>query len=189
MSRVAWGSVAALVVSLVLVGGIRSAIPELLPTEYPVRADSSGVVRSDAATVELTELSSATTVLSANEYQEDKFTAAPGAILVLARCTLIAHGDTFTTRTQIRTADGFTYDALMIPGFPQPGPVYVGQSLTTTFVYEVPVDKLAGVIGIHGFRGDGLQPVSSLIVFDLPADLGSPAAEAVVPVNVLELVQ
>ena len=189
MSRGAWGGVAALVVSLVLVGGIRSAIPDLLPTEYLVRADSGGVVKSDAATVELSELSSATTVLSANEYEEDKFTAAPDAVLVLARCTLVAHGDTFTTRTQIRTSDGFTYEALMIPGFPQPGPVYVGQSLTTTFVYEIPLDKLSGVIGIHGFRGDGLQPVSPLMVFDLPSDLVNPAVEAVVPVNVLEPVR
>lgn len=189
MSRVAWRGVAALVVSLVLVGGIRSAIPEFLPTEYQVRANSDGVVQTDAATVELKDLSSALGVVSSNEFAEDDFTAAPGTVLVLARFTLVAHRETFSTQTQIRTADGFTYEALPILGFPQPGSVYVGQSLTTTFVYEVPVDKVSGVIGIHGARGDGLQPVSPLMVFDLPAQLDTPSPEAVVPANLVEPVR
>lgn len=186
MNRSSWLGVAALIVCLVLVGWIRSATPENLPSEFQIRPDRDGVIRADEATVELLELQTASVIRSANEYVEDEFTASPGSVVVLVRVKLVAHGDSFLTRSQIRTSDGYSYEALGITGFPQPDSVHVGLSKTTSFIYEIPVDKLAGVIAIHGLRPSGLQPVSPLMVFELPTDLDREPGEATVPEDVVE---
>lgn len=186
MRRMPWVGVAALIVSLALVGVIRAATPENLPTEFEIHPDRDGVVRSDEVTVELVDLRTASAITSANEYVEEDFIASPDAVLVLARFKLVAHGDSYLPRSQLRTADGYSYEKLTIMGFPMAAGVEVGQSITTTFIYEIPVEKLSGVIGIHGLRPSGLQPVSPLIVFELPEALDPDPGVAVVPEDVLE---
>lgn len=189
VNRTRWAGIRALVLSLLVVGAVRAAIPENLPTEYRVHPDAVGVTRTDEATIEQVSLETASSLRSAREFSEEEFTAAPGAVLVIARFRFVAHGNLYSVRTQIRTADGYTFEALPLNGFTQPPLVHVGMSVTTSLIYEVPRDKLDGVIGIHGVRPDGLQAVSQLVAYPLPDDLDLDPGQVTVPEDVLEPVR
>ncbi len=189
MSRGRWAAILPLVASLLVVGGIRSAIPANLPSEYEIHADGQGIARTEEVTVQQISLETASSLRSAREFSDVEFTASPGTVLLVGRFTFVAHGNVFTVRSQIRTADGFTFDALPLNGFPQPPLVHVGLAVTTSLIFEVPADKLDGVIGIHGVRPDGLQPVSGLVAYPLPADLDLHPGELMVPEDVVEPVR
>lgn len=170
----------ALLVCVLLVGVIRSAIPDGPPEEDRVLPDEHGVVRTNEVTVELISVMTASSVRPVGEFGDALFVASPGTVLVLGRFSLTAHGAPYFVSTQLRTSDGYSYAALSLPDFPQPG-IHVGFSVTTTFIYEVPLDKLEGVIGIHGPRDDGLQPVHPLIAYALPEDLSRQPGEVQIP--------
>lgn len=189
MNRRRWAGIVALAACLLVVGAVRAAVPENLPWEYDVRPDGQGVARTDQATIEQVSLEAASSIRFAREYSDAEFTASPGAVLIVARFRFVAHGNLFMVRTQVRTADGFTFDALPLNGFPQPPLVHVGMSVTTSLIYEVPKDKLDGVIGIHGLRPDGLQPVAALVVYPLTDDLERDPGEVMVPEDVMEPVR
>lgn len=186
MRRFGWLS---LIACLVVVGLIRANIPDELPGEYDVAPDTQGVARIDEATVEVVDIQTASAIRSAEEYSEVLFTASPGTLLVLGRFRIVAHGGVFSARSEIRTADGFRYDALNVIGFPEPGAVHVGLSLTTTYVFEIPADKVDGVVGIHGSLPAGVQPVIPVIAFALPDDLDESPGEVIVPEDLLEPVR
>lgn len=181
-----WKGWLTLLACLLLVGLIRAAVPTDLPAEYNVRPDDQGIVRIEEVSVQLVDVHTASAIRSVSEFSEKTFTAAPGTVLVVSRFRLAAHGGPFSARSQIRTADGFTYSALSLSGFPSPAVVHVGFPLTTTYIFEIPVDKLSGVIGIHGTRLDGLQPIAPLISYRLPEDLNRSPGEVVVPDDVVE---
>ncbi|MGV8847324.1 hypothetical protein [Tessaracoccus sp.] len=189
MSSARWAAMLPLVVSLLVVGGIRSAIPATLPSEYEVHADAQGVARTKEVTVQQISLETASSLRSAREFSDSEFTASPGTVLLVGRFTFVAHGNMFTVRSQIRTADGFTFEALPLNGFPQAPLVHVGMAVTTSLIYEVPEDKLDGVIGIHGVRPDGLQSVAALVAYPVPADLDMHPGEVTVPEDVVEPVR
>ena len=178
----------ALFVCLILVGVIRSAIPDRPVGEYWVHPDENGIARTDDVTVELVSLSVASSIRPAGEFSDARFEASPGAVLVLGRFTLTAHGDVFRAQTQLRTPDGYAYDAVLVQDFPFAS-FDVGFRVTTTFLYEVPVDKLAGVIGIHNRPKDGLQPVTPVIVYALGDDLVPDPGEVLVPATQTEPVR
>lgn len=175
----------ALAVSLLVVGVVRSAIPPYLPDEYEVTA-REGTASMAEATVELLSVETASAIRAADEWSEAEFVASEGATLVLARVRIQAHGGPFVVRSQLRTDDGYSYDALPLRGFPQPGLVHVGVALTTTLVYEVPKEKVSGVVAVHGSRSDGLQPVAPYVAFPLPADLDPDGTESLVEEDVWE---
>ncbi len=184
-----WAGILSLVACLLVVGGVRAVIPEDLPSEHQVRPDGQGIARTDEVTIQQVSLQTASSLRSAREFSDAQFIASPGTVLLVGRFTFVAHGTMFTVRTQIRTADGYTFDALPLNGFPQPPLVHVGMAVTTSLIYEVPEDKLDGVIGIHGARPDGLQPVSALVVYPLPGDLDMQPGEVLVPEDVMEPVK
>ncbi len=189
MNRARWAGIVSLVACLLVVGGVRAAIPDDLPSEYHVRPDGQGIARTDEVTIQQVRLEAASSLRSAREFSDAQFTASPGTVLLVGRFTFIAHGNVFTVRSQIRTTDGYTFDALPLNGFPQAPLVHVGMAVTTSLIYEVPEDKLDGVIGIHGVRPDGLQPVSALVAYPLPDDLDMQPGELMVPEDVMEPVQ
>lgn len=169
-----------LLVCLLVVGLVRSAIPDGGPKEYWVGPDAQGVAHTDDVTVELISLTAATSVRPDDEFSDAHFVAAPDAVLVLRRFRMTPHGDILSPQTQLRTSDGYSHEALSLSDFPHPS-FHVGFSATTTFIYELPLDSLDGVIGIHGRRPDGLQPVAPLIVYELPADLVPGSGVVTVP--------
>lgn len=174
---------------LVVVGLIRAVVPTDIPFEYNVRPDDQGRVRMDEVSVQLLKVQTASAVRSAVEFSEASYAATPGAVLVVAQFHIEAHGGQFAARSQLRTADGFTYGALDLYGFPSPQPVHVGLGVSTTYIFEVPEDKVSGVIGIHGTRPDGLQPIAPLIVYGLPDDLDPNPGEVSVAEAVVEPTQ
>lgn len=186
MRRAGWAGIMTLVACLVVVGLIRAAVPEELPDEYEVRADDAGVARTDEATVEMSGIETASSIRMNREFSDDRFEATDGTILVLGRFKVTAHRRTFMMSTQIRTADGSIYEELPVHGFPQPGPAHVGVAVTTTFIYEIPRNQMDAVVGIHGFRQDGLQPVAPVMIFPLPATLEEHPGEVMVEDDLLE---
>lgn len=178
-----------LIACLVVVGLIRASIPDALPTEYTVVPGDDGIARIDAATVELIDVQTARSVRLDDEFNEQEFTASPGTVLVVGRFRLVAHGRMFLARSEIRSSDGFIYDALSVNSFPRPGAVHVGLSLTTSYIFEVPVEHLGGGIGIHGSAPVGLQPVMPLMVFPLPDDLNDNPGEILVLKELMEPIQ
>lgn len=180
---------AALAACLLAVGLIRAAIPAYLPDEYTVPARADGVAHGREATVELLDLSTASAIRTADEWSEEEFRATDGAILLLARVRITAHQGPFLVRAQLRTEDGYSYDALLLSGFPQPGVVHVGMTLTNTLIFEVPEDRLTGRLAVHGSRSDGLQPVAAVLTFPLSGDLDPNPGEVVVAADVMEPVR
>lgn len=189
MKGLTWWGAVALIVSLILVGAIRSAIPEQLPNEYAVPAGEDNTVRTDEMDLQLVSIDAASAITSAREGSDARFEASPGTVIVLARLAVTPHGGPFTPRAQIRSADGFTYDSLPLDGFASLFSVDVGTMATATFIFEVPEEKLGGVIGVHGARADGLQPVWPVATFTLPRDLALDPMPAEVPDNVVEPVR
>ena len=173
--------VLAMGVTLLSVGLIRSAIPEKLPREREVRPDDAGVARTKDVTIEIVGLDTASSIRLAGGFSDVEFTASPGAILLLGRFALTAHGGRFSVQTQLRTADGFSYESLSVIGFPRVGVADVGTTMTSTYIYEVPKDKVTGDIAIHGSRPDGLQPIHSVALYKVPDNLDLEPGEASIP--------
>lgn len=183
MKRHRWRGILVLLISLLLVGAVRALIPDEPPVEYAVQADGSEQVRIHGVDVQLVDLQVASSVISGEEFSEARFDASAGAVLVLGRFTMTAHGGPFEPRAELRTPDGYSYEALGLYGFQPVLEVAVGTTVTTTLFFEVPADKVSGVIGVHGARPDGLQGVFPVVTFDLADGLGTTAGPVQVPPN------
>ncbi|MEO7587795.1 MAG: hypothetical protein ABIS84_07165 [Arachnia sp.] len=171
----------AILVSLLAVGVLRSALPEGIPTEFEVRPDEAGTARAEEVTVQFLGIETATSVRPDGGLSDARFDAAPGTVLVLCRVAMTAHGGPFVVSTQVRTADGYSYEAVYGSGVDRTAIADVGTTVTTTYVYMLPLDKVSGRIALHGFRPDGLQPVHPTVVQELPSGLDLEPGEVVLP--------
>lgn len=171
----------AILVSLLAVGVLRSALPDGIPTEFEVRPDEAGIARAEEVTIQFLGIETATSVRPDGGFGDARLDAAPGTLLVLCRVAMTAHGGPFVVSTQVRTTDGYSYEAVYGSGVDRTSIADVGTTVTTTYVYVLPLDKVSGSIAIHGLRPDGLQPVYPTFVQELPSGLDLEPGEVVLP--------
>ena len=168
MSRRMSGVVAVLV-SLLVVGVVRGALPDGLPLHAHVTPDDRGVVVLDAAEVELLGVRAAGAVHSESDPERELVT--DGAFVV-ALVRITPRGGTLQVQSDLESADGRTYEALDVRGFPYPGVVFVGQSVTQAHIFEVPADRVAGAhLMIRGTGGNGVQAIQPVTWFPLDVDV------------------
>ncbi|MCC2594252.1 hypothetical protein LKO27_12630 [Tessaracoccus sp. OS52] len=154
------------VVSLLLVGFIRSAVPPYTPDEYDVRPDEAGVGRHEQYTVELLGFHQAVRLVHERSYETIELET--DHVFVLMEVRVTPHRQTLLPAVELRTPDGYSYDYLDPMGFPVLSTAFVGQTTTATYIFEVPEAKVEGSwVGFHGSRADGLQPVWPVLRFDV----------------------
>lgn len=177
-------AVLTVIVSLLLVGFIRSSTPPYTPSEYEILPDENGVASLETATVEVLGFEVAQDLRVDREYESLQLSTEHAFVLMRYRVT--PHRETFFARVKLHTADGYTYDFVDVLGFPGLDIAYVGQVTTSTYVFEVPSDKVEGSwIGMHGAREDGLQPVWPLLRLDV-VDPETHDGELLLPADVVE---
>ena len=163
--------VVAVLASLLVVGVVRASIPQYLPTESHVTADADGVVGLAVGDVEVLE------VRAVRKLQSDGFTPrdiATDEVFVVVRVLITPHGGTLRVVSDLQTADGRTYEAFDVQGFPSPGVAYVGQRVTQTHIFEMPEERLGGAhLMIRGAVSDGVQGIQPVAWFPLDVDVES----------------
>ncbi|MEO7587799.1 MAG: hypothetical protein ABIS84_07185 [Arachnia sp.] len=170
MSRRA-GGVVAVLVSLVVVGIVRSAIPPYLPSDAHVAPDERDVVALEVADIEMLSTGAATRLRSEGPYPADLDT---DAVFVVARVRITPHGETLRVVSDLQSADGRTYRALDVASFPSPGVAHVGQRITQTHIFEVPADRLEGAhLMIRGAGDDGVQGIAPVAWFPVDVEVSS----------------
>ncbi|RMB61840.1 hypothetical protein [Tessaracoccus antarcticus] len=163
--------VVAVVVSLVVVGVVRSAIPPYLPTQSHVSPDEQSVVDLEVGAIQLLEVRAATRLQGDGSFPDGLGT---DATFVTARVRITPHGGTLRVVSDIQSADGRSYEALDVAGLPSPAVVYVGQRVTQTLIFEVPADRLAGAhLVIRGAGDDGVQAIQPVAWFPVEVDVES----------------
>lgn len=159
--------VLAVVFSLAVVGLLTSSLPEFVPDQFFIRPNSAGVASTKDVTATLIGVETATAVRVVRDGSDDR-TLETDDVLVLARVKMVAHGRTFTPVLTFVTADGYTYTDLEQFGFPGAAQVFVGEYNITTYLFEVPRDKVrGGYVGVSAPPGVGVQPVRPVIRYDV----------------------
>lgn len=164
MNRLVSG-VATVLVSLLVVGVVRAAIPPYAPDESPVTADGKGVVALEVADIELLDVHAVRRLQSDRDPSRHLET---NDVFVVARVRLTPHGGTLGVLSKLHTADGRRYQTLNVTDFPYAGVAYVGQIVTETHIFEVPEDRLAGAqLTIRGVGEEGVQAIKPVAMFPL----------------------
>lgn len=154
------------VVCLLLVGLIRSAVPDYTPSEYDVHPDADGVGHHDEYTVELRGFWLADELTHQDTFGPRQLITDGTFVVMRARVT--PYQRTLLATTELVTADGYTYASLTPYPFPDLSVAYVGQTTTVNLLFEVPTDKVEGAfITFHGYRKDGIQPMWPRLRFDV----------------------
>lgn len=164
MRRVA--GVLTIIVSLLLVGFIRSAIPPFTPDEYEVLPDADGVARHEQYTVEVLGFDVADTLIYEREYETVRMETEHAFLVMRVRIT--PHQLTMLARVTLNTADGHEYQFIDNFKFSTLTVAHVGQTYTTSYFFELPRERIEGSwVGFHGQRADGIQPVWPILRFDV----------------------
>ena len=159
------GGWVAVLVSLIIVGVVRAAVPLYLPQYSYVGPNSDGVVELEEATLEVLD------ARATDRLQSDKVegaTLSTEEVFVVVRVEVTPHGRTMDVTSELQTSDGRTYMALSVPSFPTDDDVFVGQRATQTHIFEVPSDSFAGShLSVRGAGADGVQGIQPSAWFPL----------------------
>lgn len=157
----------AIVISLLLVGLVRTAVPPFTPSEYDVYPDEAGVGRHENYTVEQRGFWVAEELVHTDVYGNPN-QLVTDHVFVVMRARVTPYNKTLLSTTELVTADGHTYAALAPYPFPSLTVSYVGQTTTVNYLFEVPEDKLEGAfVTFTGPRSDGIQPLWPRLRFDV----------------------
>lgn len=163
------GAVAAVLVSLLVVGLIRSAPAPWADGEYLVRADVAGTTSTaatDEYSVTLESLDTSEVLLVDVNGELGRLTA--DETFVLARLSVTPRGRSLRPRLELRTADGYAYRNIDIHGIAPSSVVHVGQTATASYFFEVPADKVEGAwVAVMAPPMDGVQAITPTLRFDV----------------------
>lgn len=160
-------AVLTIVVSLLIVGLINTAIAPYTPTEYDVYPDEDGVARHDDYTVKSGGFHLAEELTHTNSWGDTERLLTDNVFLVM-RAEITPYNRTMLASIELVTADGHTYAALSPYPFPYYSVGYVGVTTSAHILFELPPDKVEGsFVTIHGYRGDGIQPLWPRLRFDV----------------------
>lgn len=163
------------VLSLLLVGLVRTATPPYTPSEYDVLPDESGVGTHPDYVVEQRGFWLADELTHTDAYGEVS-RLVTDYVFVVMRARVTPFNRTLLSTTELVTPDGYTYAAIAPYPFPTLTVAHVGQTTTVNYLFEVPEDKLDGAfVSFHGQRRDGIQPMWPRLRFDVvePTVVGS----------------
>lgn len=174
--------VLAFLLCLVFVGIIGLITPRDAEERF-INVDMTGRVTLPALTVEFHQPTLSRSVFydAYGEFHEFSSDYA----LVSIETVITAHGDDARHRVELRTKDGYSYAEITLPDAsvdPMPSP---GLSLTSTHVFELPIDKVpGGVIVVYHNQSSGLQAVDSVGRYRLPT-LELTSAQVTIPAGQL----
>lgn len=163
--RSLWSKVLAVAVSLAIVGVLTSYLPEYVPDVYQVRPGADGVGQIDEVTAEFVDAAAAAGIRPDGD---DEKTLTGDDAFVVVRVKLVAHGKTFNPAVGLVTADDYSYTPLDEWGYPGIAPVYIGEYNITSYIFQVPRDKVSGATLLVGPSGAlGVQTVRPMIAYPL----------------------
>ena len=158
----------AAIVCLAVAGFIRTSIPETIPDTYAVAAEGHGPLKVDRFSAELVDVEVGNQLMSV---EDPSVTLESESMFVVARVRLTAHERTLLPELRLHTRDGYSYSPLEMWGLSSVNAVYVGQWNETTYLFEIPRDKVDEVtsLSVDSGAGVGVSPPRPAVTFDVAA--------------------
>lgn len=188
MSRRRWGRFVALAVALIMVGTIRSFVPDYLPGESTRGPGTDGVAVTQRFTAELTDA----VVTRSIHLPLVEGTVETDDVLVVVRLQIRPTRERIFAEFRIDARDGTTYSALRqrIGGDASAGgaTMYPATQTTISMAIEIPESKLDGAQLVVSASNIGrIEPMRPVARFSLD-DLGEPLSEFTPEPDVVELI-
>lgn len=188
MSRRRWGRFVALAVALIMVGTIRSFVPEYLPDESTRGPGTDGVAVTQRFTAELTDA----VVTRSIHMPLAEGTVETDDVLVVVRLQIRPTRERIVAEFRIDASDGTTYSALLdrigADRSAMGTTMYSATQTTISMAIEIPESKLDGAQLVVSASNIGrIEPMRPVARFSLD-DLGEPLSEFTPEPDVVELI-